>query len=224
MVKEYEELSKGMSVLRNVVDLESAELRDVVIRNITEDFWQACIKTVDIPNMRYRVCAIGTPGIGKTAFTPILIRMLLLKGHTTVVYIVRTNDKDGWYYEFKPSSTTITVNVYPETLRNSQVDSLLDPMTYYVVDPGKTKDNCDPNTDLKAKVIVVTSPDERHWGESEFAKQRGSVLGIFKFFPLWSLEALLNARPSILGRSRKNAQIEQRFRQVGGVPRPCLCE
>ena len=61
---------------------------DVIIRNITEHFWQACIDQVDEynenDNKRYRVCAVGTPGIGKTASTPILIRRLLSKGHTVV--------------------------------------------------------------------------------------------------------------------------------------------
>ena len=45
MVVEYEALPdtycSGMSVLRNVVMLETARRADIVIRNITEAFWQA---------------------------------------------------------------------------------------------------------------------------------------------------------------------------------------
>ena len=33
---------EGMSVFRDVVDLESGYLKDVVIREITQPFWQAC--------------------------------------------------------------------------------------------------------------------------------------------------------------------------------------
>ena len=88
---DYEEIpnSDGMSVLRKVVKLETNVRADIVIRNITKPFWQACIDTVNTPYMRIRVCAVGTPGTGKTAATPILIRMLLDEGHT-VVYLLRT--------------------------------------------------------------------------------------------------------------------------------------
>ena len=83
------------SVLRNVVNLECGRRQTVVLRKTTEDFWKACMKK-ETPNMRYRVCAVGTPGTGKTTLTPILIR-LLLKAGRTVVYHVRTQDKEGWF-------------------------------------------------------------------------------------------------------------------------------
>lgn len=49
----------GMSVLRNVVDLEIGNFRrDIVIRDITKNFWRACIKLVNsgpsaLPRLRY---------------------------------------------------------------------------------------------------------------------------------------------------------------------------
>ena len=52
--------SNGMGVLSNVFDLETGETRRIILRNITEPFWQACINVVDTP--RYRVAAVGTPG------------------------------------------------------------------------------------------------------------------------------------------------------------------
>jgi hypothetical protein len=180
--------SKGMYVLRNVVKLETAENYDVLIRSITEKFWRACIDTVDTKNMRLRVCAVGTPGIGKTSTTPILIRMLLKAGKT-VVYIVRKTQKEkGWYYEFTPNTasgnSTISTMVYPEISGGVGMTSLDDPSTYYVVDPGETKDSCNPDTDFKAKVIIVSSPDNRHWGDSGFEKLRDSVRGFFMYYPL----------------------------------------
>ena len=53
---DYEAIPKsnGMYVLRNVVDLENGILQHVVvIRILTEKFWQACIDTVGTPNKRY---------------------------------------------------------------------------------------------------------------------------------------------------------------------------
>ncbi len=41
--------SDGMRVVRNVVKLERGIPRDIILRNITEPFWQACI---DVANMR----------------------------------------------------------------------------------------------------------------------------------------------------------------------------
>jgi hypothetical protein len=153
----------GMSVLHNVVNLETGDQVTIVIRSITEPFWQACIDTVDTLDKRYRVCVVGTPGIGKTTATPILIRMLLKKEHT-VVYLIRTANKSGWYYEFTPNkeSDTTTTKLFRERKVGEDIASLFYSSTYYVVDPGKTKDSCDPEDTFKAKVILVSSPDECH--------------------------------------------------------------
>ena len=230
IMADYETIpgSDGMSVLRSVVNLETAEWGDIVVRNITESFWRACIDKVNTPDMRYRVCAVGTPGIGKTTSTPILIRMLLKAGHT-VVYLIRAKRTAGWYYEFKRVATSnvdavnvaveVEVNVYPETLPYFEIDSLRNPSTYFVVDPGVTKDDCVPDHLFLAKVILVSSPDEGHWGESEFSKRRDKVEGFFKYFPLWSLEELQSAQPTIGQALTKGVRIEDRYRQVGGVPR-----
>ena len=91
MQGEYEPIpdSDGMSVLRNVVQLHSGKALDVVLRFNTIPFWQRCLDVGNTPGMRYRVAAIGSPGIGKTTTTPILIRMLLEQGKT-VVYLIQT--------------------------------------------------------------------------------------------------------------------------------------
>ena len=67
MNKDYEDIpnSNGMKVLRNAIVLETGKRIDVVIRSITEDFWQTVIDTTN----RSRVGAVGTPGIGKTTST-----------------------------------------------------------------------------------------------------------------------------------------------------------
>jgi hypothetical protein len=145
MTAKYEKIpnGKGMKVLRNLMNLEngmvSSSLENgmdcsIVVRTITNSFWEECIKTVDTPNVRYRVAAIGTPGIGKTTSTPILIR-ILLERKKTVVYLIRTEKNNGWYYEFVPnkSNSSIAANVYRENLDEGEIFSLRDQSTYYIV-------------------------------------------------------------------------------------------
>jgi len=85
------------------------------------------------------------------------------------------------------------------------------------VDPGKSKSDCIPGNTCEAKCILVTSPNSGHWGGEEFTKWRDPVLGVFQFFPLWSLEELLAAR-HVFGMDDE-ALIKQRYQEVGGVPR-----
>jgi hypothetical protein len=224
--------SDGMLVMRGVVKLETGVRSDVVIRKLTQPFWQACIDTVDLPpppsdyqqddspNRQIRVCAVGTPGIGKTTCTPFLIRMLL-KDKKTVVYHVRAPKEAGWIYEFIPGSSDggpVTANAYPEQAFRSGVPSLNDTATYYVVDPGDTDDTCNPHRLFSPKVIIVASPDSKHWGANYFYKDRDGAPGVLKVFPVWELQELHEAR-QVLGRTMTAQQVSGRYYQVGGVPR-----
>jgi hypothetical protein len=212
--------SDGMSVLRNVMKLETGvTAKFVVIRRVTRKFWQACIDAADTPEERIRVAAIGTAGIGKTACTPLLIKMLLERG-TKVVYHIRTCERGGRIYEFVPGpreGDPVVANVYPETTRKTDIPSLNDPSAYYVVDPGKSQDDCTPSCLFQPKVILVTSPDKKHWGDSSFFKRRDDVSGCRKFYPVWELEELLHARP-IWRPDMTDEHVKDRYAQVGGVP------
>jgi hypothetical protein len=91
-----------MKVIKNLRCLETGATDSYIspiIRDITEPFWQSCINIVERPGYHHRVCAVGTPGIGKTMDTSYLIRMLLQR-NKTVVYHIRTVGKCGWIYEF----------------------------------------------------------------------------------------------------------------------------
>ena len=218
IMKEIEEIpgSNGMRVMRGVIKLESDSERDIVIRNITQPFWEECIRAVSIPNMRVRVCAVGTPGIGKTTSTPFLIRMLL-EEKKTVVYRLRTED---YFWEFAWNDEGgYVVNVHPEKDGIRGVNSLKEPSTFYIVDPGSTSDSCLPKTSLKARTIIVSSPNERHWGGNEFDKLRDDVIGTFRYFPLWDLHEILMAQPYLSSTVITGEEVEARFRVVGGVPR-----
>lgn len=220
IMKDYEDIpgSNGtMRVLRNVVSLEGTGEADVILRNITETFWQAVIDATE----EYRVCAVGTPGIGKTTTTCILIR-LLLKQKKTVVYRVLGTDAHGYVFMFIPppnDSTKIVVKVIKENEFDYHDENVNNDSIYYVVDPGKTKDkNCDLDSDYRGKVIIIASPDEGHWGLGEFTKKRLRVKGTFRYYPIWSLIELLYARRFF----DVNLDVEvicNRYEEVGGIPR-----
>ena len=113
-MRDYEEIPNayGMKLLRDLVDLETGKVGNAVIRNITESFWLKVIEATEIN----RVCAVGTPGIGKTTTTFILIR-LLLEQNKTVVYHVRRKENKGYLYMFTPTfnkSTNIGIKVIEE--------------------------------------------------------------------------------------------------------------
>jgi hypothetical protein len=229
IMKDYEEIqgSDDMKVIRDVPDLEAFGATNVVIRKITEDFWDKVIELTETKGQQYRVCAVGTPGIGKTTATAILIRKLLLMNRT-VVYRIRGNEKGGWVYEFTPTQakaeTTFSVKVNVIREKDFAYNTVFSlnyfkegAPNYYVVDPGETKDSCSPDRNFKGRFILVSSPDEGHWGRNQFGKQKGTSGGLFRIFPLWNLKELLSAR-QYLKADMSADEVEQRYDQVGGVP------
>ena len=91
IMKDIEEIpgSHGMRAIHGVVDLETDGQWDVVIRSVAQPV---------------RVCAVGTPGIGKSTSTAFLIRMLLQEKHT-VVYRIASEDylwEFAWKNEVVP--------------------------------------------------------------------------------------------------------------------------
>jgi hypothetical protein len=218
----YEDIpnSDGMKVLRNVVPIdEGEEIGDVVLRKITEEFWSKVIAEVDMYDTR-SVCAVGTPGVGKTTTTCILIRLLLTeKKNNSVVFHLRTEKNSGFVYIFTPQSM-IKDKVSVDVIQEDQF-KILDinkSTVYYVVDPGRTKDNCDLDDKFQGKVIIVASPDERHWGESEFSKVRKGRSGEFLYYPVWNIDELITSS-QYFKVSVSEEEIRNRVYQFGGVPR-----
>jgi hypothetical protein len=206
----------GISVLENISDIWTGDKFDVIVRSITRDFWQQCINTT---NEGYRVCAVGTPGIGKSTSIPVLIRMLLEDGKT-VVYLRRSPEKTKWKFGFSTSDNgKVDVKVFPESTPDDYIPALQIRDTFYIIDPEKTKDDSNPEIDLRAKVIIVTSADSRHWGGNEFTKQRGSHKGgTFKYYPLWE-NAELRAARDHMRPDMSDTDLVSQIRHFGGVPR-----
>jgi GTPase SAR1 family protein len=219
----YEDIanSTGMKVLRNVVKLETGSPRDIVLRTITEPFWNKVIDATE----KCRVCVVGTPGVGKTTITPILIRLIFermqkLQKAVTVIYNVRSITEKGFVFIFTSSGTHGKINTEAIPQKIFAETNYNDKSTFYVVDPGLTKNNCNPPIFFKGRVIIVASPDERHWGESSFGKEFDDTVGMFMYFPAWNLCELL---PSLSVFDPSNTidkhEVESRFFKFGGVPR-----
>jgi hypothetical protein len=204
-----------MELLLSVPNLETGSIEAfVVVRKSTIAFWQACI---DACERSIRVCAVGTPGIGKTTTTPVLIQMLLETKRTVVYRIVRYQ-----IFEFSPTEHGgFACSIYNENQLES-ITSLQSRDTYYIVDPSSSKARCDPTVAFKPKVILVTSPDPTVWGRGEFSKQRGPVQGVFRYYPCWTLPELEVAAP-YFSLPVPTEVVQKRFLDVGGVPRNVFC-
>jgi hypothetical protein len=152
------------------------------------------------------------------------------------VYRLRIHGEKGFVYMFSPSMDSleevVNVRVIEEKDFKYWDTNVNQADIYYVVDPGPTIDNCNLSSAFKGKVIIVASPDDQHWGGSEFDKGRGFVVslndaqkrggtqGMFLYYPVWSLAELLASIPFIT----KDYDIEEsavkvRYRKFGGVPR-----
>ena len=113
----------------------------------------------------------------------------------------------------------VDIEVVPEEDFKITEPKFNNPSMYCVVDPGKTEDSCNPSTNYQGKVIIITQPNEKNWGMSEFRKKRDSVKGLFLFLPVWTLQELLNAKQYFDKKNRIDDEtIISRYEAVGGVP------
>ena len=99
------------------------------------------------------------------------------------------------------------------------VESLNARSTFHIVDPGNTKDSCNLSLGFQPNFMIVASTEEDHWGGRGFSKQRDSVAGVMRYYPMWDLEELPSARQYFpFGKQLSDEDVETRFRQFGGVP------
>jgi hypothetical protein len=202
-MKDYEKIagSNGMKVLRDIIHPEGTKTYDVIFHNISKEYWQKVIEETEDNH----VCALGTPGIGKTSTTCVLIRLLLQK-KKTVVYHLRTLQKEGMVYIYTPSMINSTVDVDVVDEKDFKANNNNTSSTYYVVDPGQTKGTCDLGDTFKGKVLILASPDSCYWGDSQFFKGRNNVSGTLLVYPIWSLDELIFAK-NHLGYNLKDVMI-----------------
>jgi hypothetical protein len=214
-------LIKG--VMSSVPDHYLGIAENIIVREDDHTFWTKIIADLaeEGTAVSKRVVAVGSPGIGKSTTAAYATRLLLQK-EKTVVYKHRTEDDTGYYVEFtpSPSSNQVEIELYPEQTKVSEIPSLLDTETYYLVDPGKTKTSCNPGPFVLARVIIVASPDERHWGGSSFQKDdRTGLGGEIRYFPAWTLPQLQAASTQVSNVQFQNGQVAELYSIFGGVPR-----
>ena len=208
-------------VMKSVPDPYTGSARNVIIREEDFAFWNQLLQGLAVGgNTKRRAAAVGTPGIGKSTTASFAIR-LLLQQEKTVVYLHRTTDGSGYYIQFTPQEEgQIDVELIPEKTSPSEIPSLYDPETYYVVDPGKTKTSCDPAPMVAARVIIIASPDDRHWGGSAFEKNDQSGLGGYLlYFPSWTLPQLEAGSSELSGVQFQDGEVAELYSIFGGVPR-----
>jgi hypothetical protein len=188
----------------------------VFIRKHVQSYFKVCMERAQ---MGHPVSAVGSQGTGKSTSTPYLVRLLLEDKARTVVYLVRTPEKSGWFYEFSSSDSgsIISTNVYPERINAEGITSLGDPNNAYVVDPNGTQTTCIPErSQVRAQIYVVPSPNADQVGGTNFGKDRGDFLGGVEVVNTrWTLEECLIAIP-LMGSKLQPDQIIDLYRIHGG--------
>lgn len=205
--------------MSQIPDLETGNVdRNIAIHPWMTTLWKKVISYVEQKGtMSQRVCLVGNAGIGKTTTTAFLLRILLMRGSTTVLYHIKSSS-GGWIYEFG----LFGVDVYPSSELYS-IPSLRSPDTFYIVDPGNSNTNCDPGPLFPPKTIIISCPNAIHWGANEFSKLRNNTVGRFLYMPMWTLTELLETRLVLSDRSQPSqSTITYRFDVFGGIPRHVL--
>lgn len=215
-----------LGVMNAVPDPYTGEAQNVVIRHEDHSFWHGELKELaQVGNAPTRMTVVGTPGIGKSTTVSYAIR-LVLSQRKRVVYLHRTLEREAYYIEFIPSEDQngkVEIELHSEKLSPTQIPSLSQKDTYYFVDPGQTKTSCNPSKMVAARVIIVASPDERHWGGSSFEKDDQQGLGGFlRYFPPWSLAQLTAGSTALLGvqfEDDNEVHVAELYSVFGGIPR-----
>ena len=222
------EESLPWGVMRNVPYHYAANARNIVIRKNDYTFWTEILGELAQEETSNRVAVVGSPGIGKSTTVAFAIRLLLRQGKT-IVYKYRTEDESGYYVQFTPKTSKdgegneipdVDIEVCPEKTVSSDIPALLDPETYYVIDPGKTKTSCNPGPFVVCRVIIIASPDERHWGGSGFMKdEEGALGGEIRYFPAWILPQLEAASTQLSNVQFQVGEVAELYAIFGGIPR-----
>eukprot|EP00978_Attheya_sp_CCMP212_P033979 scaffold140115_cov44-Attheya_sp.AAC.6 len=219
--KKFLDGSPDVGYLEDIPMLISGQKKTIVLTQEVEQFWEACFQS----SQTHRVCAVGSPGAGKSLTMLYLIR-ILLENEKKVVYMNRTQEKDSYYYAWKKGEDgNYTTTVYLEALPIKQVISVANGDrvgdTYFLCDPGMTLTSCNPSSSLNASVVINASGDDRHWGGKEFTKEKedpGVQFGVKMVFPLPKRRQLLDAC-HLFSVSATRKQVEERHRMFGSIPR-----
>jgi hypothetical protein len=141
----------------------------------------------------------GTPGIGKTHFSFLLILRLIAEGKT-VVYERKSRDRA---FLFSPTEVK-------SGRRFTDFDEVGSKDTFLILDAI--------NVDvINAKTILVSSPNENNF--HDFVKKIDVTKDSY-YMPPWSLEEILDCNGKMY--NRRVSDVRAGYEKVGGVPRILL--
>jgi hypothetical protein len=183
---------------------------DLVMRPHSLDIWNFILQE----QVDRKFAVIGSPGIGKSFGLYYLLKRLMERKATIVLdkkkagasfAFIPVENHNGFQYEAYESSAFM-----PDG--NSRI-LWNDPDMWYLIDPAKAETWSGPR-DVSAKTVLASSPDPRHLGE--WKKNE-------KFSPVYMKAGDLNelkAAGTFLCRDQGILnQLEQRYFNVGGIPR-----
>ena len=168
-------------------------LSPIFLRARVVAFWNV---VMELLRSEHHVVVIGSPGVGKTSTHPYLLR-LLLQTRRPVVFLVRGKDLGGTYYEFRPKDGGgYEAFEYDEAdVKMQTIPALTDSNAFFIIEPAGQRSP--PHYWVKARIALVCSPNRKHFkgmektGTFEFG-------AVTRYFPLWSLDEVLEARPYML--------------------------
>jgi hypothetical protein len=215
------ETKTGMQVWELGTELA---LRQIFLREPVRAFWEAT--AAELRAGRH-VVAIGSPGVGKTSTHPYLLR-LLMQMRRPVVFLVRGKDCRGTYYEFRPKDEGgyEAFEYHEKDVKMGTIPALTDSNAFFIIEPAGQLSP--PHYWIKARLALVCAPESAYYKGME--KTGTFEFGAIKrYFPLWSLVELLEARPYMLDKSGKpildsDADVVERFQRFGGIARHVFTE
>jgi len=215
--------SRTMSVLRlGDTRLFPQQATTVILRAVTLPFWTAVADTLHESRTRgaddrVNVVAVGSPGTGKSATTPVLIRLLLQRGKT-VVFQVR-DPENHYFYLFRRSHAGGFEGLACRSPFLSVIAELQEVRdVVLVIEPREIR--MPPSVlNFACPFVLICSPNEAHF--KGLIKGGDHGYGRFLYYPLWEADELRAARHHILvdGRVLREDQVAVRSAMFGGCAR-----
>ena len=119
---------------------------DIIIRQADWIFWETCLAELEDPDpqkIRKRIAVIGSAGVGKSTTALFLIRRLL-EMQKTVVDVIKGTAGNYVVFNFSIGNSPV-VTEFPGSTPEIEILPVRNKETYYIIDPGVTKTNCNPD-------------------------------------------------------------------------------